>query len=120
MPGSPYNRAQLSTIFDRAVSERDPDRAFEAARAAAPLGLEQALRLTVLLAHAADDRYLPAARRFLARFAVEAEPSLKQLSKVADALDCIRLTDDLPMLREGADRALEDLGRQLRRRPSPS
>ncbi|MFN8215154.1 MAG: hypothetical protein U0R71_01020 [Solirubrobacterales bacterium] len=113
-PGTPYSREHLLAIFDRAVSDRDVDRAFQAGRAAAPLPLDRALRLTVLLGHLGDRRYPIAARRFVARFAVEAEPTLKQVSKVADALDCIGITDELPMLREGADRALEDLERQLR------
>jgi hypothetical protein len=39
---------------------------------------------------------------------------LPQVSKIADALCTIRRVGDLPAMSDGAARALEDLGRQLR------
>lgn len=116
MPGTPYSRRQLRGIFDRAVGESSLERAWGAARGLSPLDLPRALALTVLLGRRGDRRYPDCARRFLSRFAVEAEPTLAQIRKVADALDTLERTRDLPAMREGADRALEDLARQLRAR----
>lgn len=112
MVGSPYNHAAR---FDQAIEEGKVELAWTSAANMAEVRLDQALRLTVLLAHSGDCRFLPAARRFIARFSSEAEPTLGQIKKVADALDCLRLGGDNPALREGADRALDDLARQLGR-----
>jgi hypothetical protein len=87
--------------------------AWNAAGGLEEMDLHRALALTTLLARQGDRRYLACARRFLARFVVEAAPTLGQVKKVADALDQVGRLQDLPAMREGADRALADLGRQL-------
>ena len=101
--------------FRTAVKRRDVEDAWRYAGEAKRVPLSWALRLTLLLADTRDRRYVPAARRFLARFATEVEPTLLQIKKVADALDTLRLVGNNPALSEGAERALEDLARQLQR-----
>jgi hypothetical protein len=116
VPGTPYSQRQLREIFDRAVRESNVAMAWNVAGGIGRVELHRALALTLLLGRQGDRRYPASARRFLARFAEEAEPTLAQVRKVADALDTLARTRDLPAMREGADRALEDLGRQLRHR----
>jgi hypothetical protein len=72
--------------------------------------------LTVVLGRQGDGRYAAAAQRFLVRFILEACPSLLNLKKVVDALDVVGRVRQMPELQEGAETALEDLGRQLRDR----
>jgi len=116
VPGTPYSQHQLRRIFDRAVRDSNVAMAWNVAGGLKRVELDRALALTVLLGRQGDERYPASARRFLARFAEEAGPTLGQIKKVADALDTLGRTHELPAMREGADRALEDLGRQLRTR----
>jgi hypothetical protein len=116
VPGTPYSQRQLREIFDRAVRESNLRMAWSVAGGLKQVELYRALALTLLLARDGDPRYEDCARRFLARFAQEARPTLGQVKKVADALDQVGRLQELPAMREGADRALVDLGRQLRDR----
>ena len=50
------------------------------------------------------------------RLIAEVEPSLFNLKKIVDALNVVGRVRMMPDLTEGADAALEDLGRQLRER----
>lgn len=113
MPGSPFNHAQ---IFDTAIKERKLDLAWRSAASMKVVSLDRALALVLLLGAEADDRYEGSARRFLIRFIGEAAPTLQQVMKVADALDCYRTRRGPPALHDGAEDALEDLERQLRAR----
>jgi hypothetical protein len=116
VPGTPYSQAHLRRILDRAIDESEPDRAWRAAAHLERVDLHHALALTILSARGGDPRYEDCARRFLARFVAEARPTLGQVKKVADALDQVGRLQELPAMREGAERALADLGRQLRGR----
>ncbi len=106
----------LPIRFNQAIERKDADAAWQLAKEFPRLSLDQALSLTILLGIRSDARFVPAARRFLERFIAEAKPELAQIKRVADALDSMRLTGGLPALQEGAERALEDLARQLRGR----
>jgi len=114
VPGSPYPQHQIAEIVDRAIAEGDPERALQWARGLKQVGLDRALALTVVLGRNDDGRYLVAAQRFLVRFILEARPSLLNLKKVVDALDVVGRVRQMPELQEGAETALEDLGRRLR------
>lgn len=116
VPGTPYSQHHLHQIFDRAIQESELDRAWRAATHLERVDLHRALALTMLLGREGDARYQECARRFLSRFVAEARPALGQVKKVADALDQVGRLYELPAMREGADRALADLGRQLRDR----
>lgn len=113
MPGSPFNHAQ---IFDTAIKEGKLDLAWRSAASMKAVSLDRALALTLLLGSSADERYEGSARRFLIRFIDEVGPTLQQVMKVADALDCYRTRRGPPALRDGAEEALEDLQRQIRTR----
>jgi hypothetical protein len=115
VPGSPFNHAQ---IFDTAIKERKLDLAWRSAVSMEAVSLERALALVLLLGAEADDRNEGSARRFLIRFLDEIGPTLQQVMKVADALDCFRTRRGPPALRDGAQEALEDLQQQLRDRRS--
>jgi hypothetical protein len=106
----------LGGEFRTALRTKSFRLAMDLARSMPRVSLSDALALTMLAAEQAPERFPALARRFLVRFIAEAEPTLEQVKKVADALDSLGLTGDLPALREGAERALEDLGRQLRRK----
>ncbi|MFT3866772.1 MAG: hypothetical protein QM729_21125 [Solirubrobacterales bacterium] len=116
MPGSPYPQAEIRKILDRAIQQQETESALSWAKGLKKVGLDQALDITLLLAHDDDPRYPKAARRFLARFIVEVEPKLLQLKKVVDAMDCVERVRYFPDITDEANRALEDLARQLRRR----
>jgi hypothetical protein len=116
VPGTPYSQRHLRQIFDRAIDESNLPMAWNAAGGLDEVDLHRALALTTLLARRGDRRYLGCARRFLCRFIDEVRPTLGQIGKVADALDQVGHLQDLPAMREAADRALADLGRQLRYR----
>jgi hypothetical protein len=116
VPGTPYSQRHLREIFDRAIRDADARMAWSAARGLKTVELDRALALTTLLGREGDPRYLHSARRFLCRFLAEAGPTLGQVRKVADALDRLGRLHELPAMPEGADRALADLGRQLRDR----
>jgi hypothetical protein len=116
VPGTPYSQHQLREILDRAIRESNLPLAWSAAGGLREVELHRALALTLLLAREGDPRYEDCARKFVARFALEARPTLGQVKRVADALDQVGHLQDLPAMREGADRALVDLARQLRYR----
>jgi hypothetical protein len=116
VPGSPYPQSQIAEIVDRAIADGDVERALHWARELKEVGLDRALALTLALGRGNDERYRRAASRFLVRFITEVEPSLLNLKKVVDALDVIGRVRLMPDITEGADRALEDLARQLRNR----
>ena len=109
------NAGSIGGEFRTAIRTKSFRVAMDLARSMPRLSLSDALALTVLGAAQEPERFPALARRFLVRFIEEAEPSLEQVKKVADALDSLCLTSDLPVLRQGAEEALEDLGRQLRR-----
>jgi hypothetical protein len=113
VPGTPYSQRHLRRIFDRAVEESELDRAWRVAAHLERVDLHRALALTTLLGRQGDDRYQECARRFLSRFVAEARPTLGQVKQVAEALDQIGRLQQLPAMREGADRALADLARRL-------
>jgi hypothetical protein len=111
--GSPFNHAHL---FDTAIKDGKLDLAWRSAVAMEAVSLDRALALTLLLGSNGDERYPDAAGRFLVRFIDEAGADLRQVSKIADALDCFRNRRGPPILKDGAEEALEDLVGQLRTR----
>ena len=116
MPGSPYPQPQIAEIVDRAIADGDVERALRWARELKEVPLDRALALTLALGRTGDRRYARAASRFLVRLLTEVEPSLLNLKKVVDALDVVGRVRLMPDITEAADRALGDLGRQLRNR----
>jgi hypothetical protein len=116
VPGTPFTQHQFRQQFDRAVGDGNVDRAWNLAARLDPVPIDRALALTILMGRRADPRFEAAALRFLERFCAEAKPKLSNVSKVADALDTLKRVGNLPAMSEGAVRALEDLGRQLRGR----
>jgi hypothetical protein len=117
VPGSPYPSHLVAEIVDPAIAAGDADRALKWARELEQVSLDRALALTLVLGRSDDDRYLPAANRFLVRFIAEVHPSLFNLHKVVDALDVVGRVRLIPDVTKAADQALEDLGRQLGERP---
>jgi hypothetical protein len=116
VPGSPYPQSEIGKIVDQSVAEGDADRALRWAQELKEVDLHRALALTLVLGRLDDTRYPRAASRFLLRLIAEVEPSLFNLKKIVDALDVVGRVRMMPDLTEGADAALEDLGRQLRER----
>jgi hypothetical protein len=116
VPGSPYPQSEIGKIVDRAVAEGDADRALRWAQELKQVDLHRALALTLVLGRQDDVRYPRAASRFLLRLITAVEPSLLNLKKIVDALDVVGRVRLMPDVTEGADAALEDLGRQLRER----
>jgi hypothetical protein len=119
MPGTPYSRDQLLGIFDRAVAGDDPGFALRTARNIdPPIELDRALRLTVALARGHHPSYVLAARRFVARFAAEADGvSLRSVARVADALAALYVVSEASAReREEAERGMLRLAFQLERR----
>jgi hypothetical protein len=115
VPGAPFTQHQIGEQFDRAIGGDDLDRAWLLAAQLDSVPIGRALALTTLLGRRGDPRFEAAALRFLERFCKEAEPRLDQVSKVADALQTLRRTGDLPAMSDGAARSLDDLRRQLDR-----
>jgi hypothetical protein len=113
---SSFRRGELRSRFDRAIRDEDLPGAWSAAGKLREVELDRALGLTLLLGRKGDLRFRRTALRFIARLALEAQPTLEQVKNVADALTTLERVCDLPGMREGADRALEDLQRQLRAR----
>lgn len=74
--------------------------------------LDSALKLTILMAEQEFPGYQKVARRWMVRFIREHEPTMKQVMRVADALNEIQVF----LQREEAKTALLDLGEQIRRR----
>jgi hypothetical protein len=109
VPGTPFSQHQLG-IFDRAVRESNVGTAWSVAGGLGRVELHRALALTVLLGRKGDERYPASARRFLARFTEEAGPTLAQIKKVADALDTLGRTHELPAMREGPTGLSRTLG----------
>jgi hypothetical protein len=117
MPGTPYGRDHLLGIIDRAIEGGDPDFALRTARnVSPPIELDRALRLTVALARRPHPRYEAAARRFLARFAEEADgASLRNVAQVADALAVLSIISNASTReRQEAERGMLRLAGQLR------
>ena len=110
--GTPFRPFEVRRNFDNAIKEKNLPLAWSSATSMDPVSLDRALDLTLLLGREGDGRYRKSAARFLARFISEATPALGQVKKVADALDTVGQVPDLPGMREGAERALEDLARQ--------
>lgn len=107
------SRSTNYAAFERALREKDTQEAWGQARGLPQLSLGQALRLTILLGRDGHPAFVRAARRFLVRFLGEQSPALDQVKCVADALACLRLTQNLPAIREEAERSLESLARQI-------
>jgi hypothetical protein len=106
----PSKRA--AELFEQAINKQRFDMAWAHATDMAHVSLAQALRLTVLAGELEDPKFPRLARRFLVRFIREQAPTLDQVKRVADALDCI--ADDLPV--PGGPRpALHALVKQLER-----
>lgn len=109
MPGTPYSRHHLLGIFDRAVANGDPGFSLRTARNIdPPIELDRALRLTVALARGQHPSYVLAARRFVARYAEEAEAvSLRNVAQVADALAVLYVVSEASAReREEAERGM--------------
>lgn len=116
MPGTPFSRAHLLGIFDRAIAGDDPGFALRTARNIdPPIELDRALRLTVALARGHHPSYVLAARRFVARFAEEAEGvTLRGVAQVADALAVLYVVSEASAReREEAERGMLRLASQL-------
>lgn len=94
--------------FRRALLSRNVALATKAARAAAPLPLDDALDFVLLLAEKADDRYQRAAGRLAARLALERNLTLVEQGEV------MRLLDRLPVDPEGTRLALIPICRRGR------
>ncbi len=109
MPGTPFRPFEVRGIFDNAIREKNLSLAWTSATSMEPVSLNRALALTLLLGSNGDERYPGAAGRFLIRFIDEAGADLRQVSKIADALDCYRNRRGPPILKDGADEALENL-----------
>src|SRR5512142_1890690 len=76
--------------FQHAVERGNVLLALNLARELGTVSLDDALRLTALLARAGDDRYNAAAIRWLARLATERQVSIEDLSLAASALCVLR------------------------------
>jgi hypothetical protein len=113
---SSFRQGEIRSSFDRAIRDEDLPGAWSAAGQLREVELDRALGLTILLGRKGDERFRRTALCFIARLALEAGPTLEQVKKVADALTTLERVFDAPGMREGADRALEDLQRQLRAR----
>jgi hypothetical protein len=116
MPGTPYSREHLLSIFDRALAEGDADFALRTARNVdPPIELDRALRLTVALALRPHPQFEAAARRFVARFAEEAEGvTLRAIAQVADALAVLSIISNATTRdRQEAERGMRRLADQL-------
>jgi hypothetical protein len=116
MPGTPFSRDHLLGIFDRALAGGDPEYAMRTARNIdPPIELDRALRLTVALAKRPHPQYDAAARRFVARFAEEAQGvTLRNVAQVADALASLSIISNATAReRQEAERAMLRLAEQL-------
>lgn len=124
MPGKPYSRDHLLRIIDRALAEGDADFAMRNARnVSPPIELDRALRLTIALAKRPHPQYDAAARRFLARFAEEAEGiTLRNVAQVADALAALSIVANATAReKQEAERGMLRLADQLeQQRGGPS
>ena len=90
------------TRFRRTIKTRSVLLAEIAAREAGRLPLEDAVTLVALYARLDDDKFERAAVRWLARFALERQPSLGELQLAVGALVMLRATPEraLPLLHE--------------------
>lgn len=109
MPGGPYPYNQ---IFDQAIGEGNLDLAWRTAAAMEDVRLDRALRLVVLACQRQTPDADRAARKFIVRFIREVEPTIEQIKKVADALDCVRTGN---FLAPDAKLGMERLARQIER-----
>jgi hypothetical protein len=116
VPGTPFSRDHLLGIFDRAIAEPDADYALRTARnIEPPTGLDRALRLTIALAKRPHPHFNAAARRFVARFADEAEgTTLRGVAQAADALAVLSVVSDATdREKQEAERDMLRLAHQL-------
>jgi hypothetical protein len=95
--GSPYGD------FQTALRTGSFDLAIDVARTLPRLTLSDALRLTLLAAQKAPDKYEEMARRWLGRLMSEREPSLDELTWAA------ALLSNAPKIEESDDRLTEIL-----------
>jgi|GEM_PF-6559924 len=124
MPGTPYSRDHLLRIIDRALAEGDADFALRTARnVSPPIELDRALRLTIALAKRPHPQYDAAARRFVSRFAEEAQGiTLRNVAQVADALAALSIVSNVGAAdKREAERGMLRLAAQLeQQRGGPS
>jgi hypothetical protein len=119
VPGTPFSRDHLLGIFDRAIAEHDADFALRTARnISPPIELDRALRLTIALAKRPHPQFEAAARRFVSRFAAEAEGvSLRNVAQVADALASLSIVSNAGAAdKREAERGMMRLAQQLEQR----
>jgi hypothetical protein len=109
VPGTPLNPYLR---LEDALKARDVSEAWKWAGRIPRLDLERALQLVLLLAREESPMFQRAARRWLVRFIREQEPTVEQVMKAADALNETRTFIE----RDDAERALLNLGDQIRRR----
>jgi hypothetical protein len=120
VPGTPFSRDHLLGIFDRAI-EDDPDFALRTARNIdPPIELDRALRLTIALALRPHPQFEAAARRFVSRFADEAESvTLRNVAQVADALATLSIVSNAGAAdKREAERGMRRLAEQLEQQRS--
>lgn len=116
VPGTPFSRHHLLGIFDRALAGGDPEYAMRMARnISPPIEPDRALRLTVALAKRPHPQHDAAARRFVTRFAEEAQGTrLCNVAQVADALACLSIVSNATTLeKQEAERGMLRLAEQL-------
>ena len=85
--------------FQRAVERGNVLLAITVAKELGTLSLEDALALTEMLARVGDERFEPAAVRWLGRLAAERAPSLRGIQLAAEALSALPDTSALVTLR---------------------
>jgi hypothetical protein len=123
VPGTPFSRDHLLGIFDRAIAEPDADYALRTARnISPPIELDRALRLMIALALRPHPQHEAAARRFVSRFADEAEGvSLRNVAQVADALATLSILSDAGAAdKREAERAMRRPAEQLEQQQDTS
>lgn len=116
MPGTPFSRDHLLGIFDRAIAEGDANFALRTARnISPPIELDRALRLTIALALPPHPQFEAAARRFVSRFADEAESvTLRNVAQAADALATLSVVSNAGAAdKREAERGMLRLAQQL-------
>ena len=95
--------------FRRALDRGQINFALEAAAELPNVALDEALQLCALLASTGDERFLAAARRWLARFAEEKRPSLNELQIAGAALAELGTNPDSAIARDTLQQLLEPL-----------
>jgi hypothetical protein len=103
------------SALNRALRDKDAERALTIARAIDPVPLRFAVRILALLADGHHRLYEAAARRFLVRVIEEIEPErapLEQIKKLADVLAQMHN----PYYQHAARLALQDVVGQMHQR----